>query len=375
MKIAIITNIFPQYSEKFTFDRVLELIKSGFDVTVYAIKKGDLSYFSEDIKKYRILDRVVVYPSFNLIKCFSSPFKVLRCLFKDYRKLHLLIPFLGKKYDVVHFEFGTKGKEMIFLKGYLPKTKFITSFMGYDLHYLENKDYEELFKYCDRLHFISEYLLEQARKIGYKAENYEIINPAINPYFYKPPDNQNKNQKSKLTIISVGRLHWRKGYPYALSAVKILKERGYSFLYRIIGSGDMEEAIKDQIRDDNLESCVELVGAVASEQVKEYLSVADIFLHTAVCEGFCNAILEAQAMQVPVVCTNVGGLKENIVDNETGLFVPARDPKDTAEKLIYLFNNPVVRKNYGDNGRQRVIRNFSLDKQTLLFKEMYLNLR
>jgi colanic acid/amylovoran biosynthesis glycosyltransferase len=378
MKIAIVVDEFPRYSEKFIFDRVAGLIKNGFDVTIFTHRKGDFTFFKSDIHKYDIDKKIIIYPSKNILGLLLSPLKTSK-LIKDLlksssveetiAKIVYTLPFLEKSYDIIHFEFGLIGEKMIFLKDYLPDTKFVTSFRGSDLHYRKRYDYTKLFQKCDYFHFISSYLLNEAINRGLNKNKATVINPSIDTYLFKPLNNKHENKK--LTIIGSGRLHWMKGYSYALSAIKILKEKGFKFVYKILGNGDCEEIIKHQILEEHLGDCVELLGAVPREKVKEELEKADIFLHTAICEGFSNAVLEAQAIGLPIVCSDVGGLKENIENGKTGLLVPARQPEEIAKALIYLIKHPKTMKKFGGQGRKRVVEKFNLEKQSEEFKRMY----
>lgn len=379
MRIAIVADTFPLYSEKFIFDSVVGLIKNGFDVDIYAARKGDFSFYAEDIKKYGIEEKIRIYPSFNPLRVFLSPAKTMLCILEAYKKYGLsrkiagraayLLPFLGRKYDIIHFEFGMIGQKMIFLKDAFPETKFITSFRGSDLHCRKHYNYKELFEKCDKFHFISEYLLKEAVYSGIDKKKATIINPAIDTRMFEPAKNK-KNKK--INLISVGRLHWKKGYSCALSAIKILKEKGYSFTYKILGDGDLNESLQCRISDESLDGFVKLLGAIPREKVKEELEKADIFLHTAVLEGFSNAVLEAQAMELPVVCSDAGGLPENVEDGKTGFLVVSRKPEKFAEKLAKLIDNPDLRRKIGKNGRKRVIENFNLEKQSREFKDMYI---
>ena len=78
-----------------------------------------------------------------------------------------------------------------------------------------------------------------------------------------------------------------------------------------------------------------LAGRVLGE-----LRAADVLLHPAVSEGFGNAVMEAQAVEVPVVCTDADGLRENVVDGVTGLVVPRRDASALAAALERLAARP-----------------------------------
>ena len=102
---------------------------------------------------------------------------------------------------------------------------------------------------------------------------------------------------------------------------------------------------------------------------------ADVFLHSAVSEGFCNAVMEAQAMELPVVCTDADGLPENVADGETGFVVSRRDPAALAEKLEALSRDPALRRRMGKAGRKRALEKFRLSDQLDRFESFYRQVR
>ena len=169
----------------------------------------------------------------------------------------------------------------------------------------------------------------------------------------------------------MGRLEWKKGYEYALQAVKLLADQGISCEYRIIGAGSYLGAIGFARHQLGLESVVRFMGALSPQEVKSHLLWADVFLHAAVSEGFCNAVLEAQAMGLPVVCTDAGGLPENVAHGETGFVAPRRNPAALAEKLALLAKEPHRRREMGQAGRQRVLTHFQIADQISAFDRLY----
>ena len=98
---------------------------------------------------------------------------------------------------------------------------------------------------------------------------------------------------------------------------------------------------------------------------------ADVFLHSAVSEGFCNAVMEAQAMSLPVVCTDAGGLPENVEHEVSGFVVPRREPQPLAERLALLARNPALRQQMGQAGRRRVLASFRQEKQIADFDRFF----
>jgi colanic acid/amylovoran biosynthesis glycosyltransferase len=169
----------------------------------------------------------------------------------------------------------------------------------------------------------------------------------------------------------VGRLHWKKGYEYALQAVRLLQEQGIYCDYRIIGGGDYLEGLTFARHEMGIEDQVSFLGTQTPVQVREQMRWADVFLHAATSEGFCNAVLEAQAMALPVVCSDADGLAENVVDGQTGFVVPRRDPAALAERLSVLAADAELRKRLGNSGRERVENCFQLPTQIAAFDRFY----
>ena len=116
---------------------------------------------------------------------------------------------------------------------------------------------------------------------------------------------------------------------------------------------------------------MQFLGGLSHLEVKRQMLWADAFLHAAVTEGFCNAVLEAQAMMLPVVCTDAGGLIENVLNGETGFVVPRRNPQALAEKLALLARDWELRQQMGQAGRQRVLTYFRLPDQVQAFEQFY----
>ncbi|MCG8459465.1 MAG: glycosyltransferase [Holophagales bacterium] len=105
--------------------------------------------------------------------------------------------------------------------------------------------------------------------------------------------------------------------------------------------------------------------------MRQRLRQADIFLHLAVSEGFCNAVLEAQASGVPVVASDAGGLPENVANGETGILVPAREPGAAADALARLARDPDLRRRMGEAGCRRARQHFHLETQLTAFEDLY----
>jgi colanic acid/amylovoran biosynthesis glycosyltransferase len=132
------------------------------------------------------------------------------------------------------------------------------------------------------------------------------------------------------------------------------------------------EAVAFAIHQLGLQGSVRLMGALSRDAVRDEMNWADVFLHASVSEGFSNAVLEAQAMRLPVVCTDAGGLPENVLDSETGFVVRRREVTPIVEKLALLARSPQLRMKLGRAGRRRVENSFNIEEQLSSFEAMYL---
>ncbi len=119
--------------------------------------------------------------------------------------------------------------------------------------------------------------------------------------------------------------------------------------YHIIGQGEQMQALKKQIADYELSKNVHLWGALDRERVKSSYANAAVFLLPGVIttggrvETQGVVIQEAQAMSLPVIATNVGGIPEGIIDGETGFIVPSQEATAIASKIKTLIDNENLR--------------------------------
>jgi colanic acid/amylovoran biosynthesis glycosyltransferase len=277
------------------------------------------------------------------------------------------------KPDILHFEFGTLAVGKMHLREIL-NCKVVVSFRGYDLNYvgLDARDYyKEVFEKADVIHLLGEDLWKRAQKRGCNpAKNHVLIPPAIDTTLFQPGEGA-AVRNGKVRIISVGRLEWKKGYPDALLAIRSLQDQGVACEYRIIGEGKYFEALSFMRHLLGLEDSVSFLPSNNQDKVREELLNADIFLHSAVSEGFCNAVIEAQAMKLPVVCSDADGLSENVANGVTGFVVSRRDSAALTEKLAVLARDSELRKRMGEAGRQRVLEHFRVQDQIAAFRKVY----
>lgn len=169
-------------------------------------------------------------------------------------------------------------------------------------------------------------------------------------------------------ITSVGQLKEKKGFAYLLEACRLLKEKGYAFRCQIIGEGPLRTVLEQKILDFDLGKYVTLRGAIPHESVIKVLQSSTMFVLPCVTssdgdrDGIPNAILEAMAMQLPVVSTRHSGIPEVVADGENGFLVPTGDAEALAQAMAKLLDDPGLRGAMGQRGRQMVSENFDASR-------------
>lgn len=401
MRLALVVPVFPVRSETFIVSKFLGLLDHGYDVHIVCGRNARENWKLFPMLQARagIAQRIhsgwptrhkalaaLLLPVALFHALSSRPSKTLQYLRKGYRqfgwdvfrRFYLDLPIILSQPDIVHFEFGALAVGRMYLRELLG-CRIVVSFRGYDLNFsgIDQADYYgEVWKQADALHLLGEDLWRRAQRRGCPPDKpHVLIPPAIDAAFFDPDDRETSTNDGSperpIRILSVGRLEWKKGYEYALQAIRLMRDRGFDVEYHIVGDGQYLEAVAFCRHQLGLEDCVCLLGAQPRERVREQMLRADIFLHAAVSEGFCNAVLEAQAMRLPVVCSDAGGLPENVLDGVTGFVVPRRDPEALAEKLALFAADPELRWQMGQAGRERVCDRFNLGQQISAFAEFY----
>jgi colanic acid/amylovoran biosynthesis glycosyltransferase len=401
MRVAIVVPTFPQVSETFIANKFHGLLEHGIDVRVVCrrFERRDWERSStlkaSPAARTRITQAwrtqplwlgAILFPLAIAETAILNPIGLVRYLTRGWRhfgasvfsKFYQDAKLIAANPTVLHFEFGTLALNRMYL-GELLGCRVLVSFRGFDLNFAglgERDFYRQVWDHADGIHCLGNDLWQRAQRRGCPADKRRaLISPAIDTVYFNPGDKKQVGRlgtaERPLRILSVARLEWKKGHEFALHAVHGLRQRGIKAEFRIVGDGEYLEAVafcRDQL---GLTDCVQLLGAKDPEGVREQLAWADVFLHMAVSEGFCNAVLEAQAMCLPVVVSDADGLGENVLDGQTGFVVPRRDWHAAAEQMAELAKNGELRLQMGSAGRARVERHFRISDQIESFRAFY----
>ncbi|MBP6016365.1 MAG: glycosyltransferase family 4 protein [Candidatus Promineofilum sp.] len=286
-----------------------------------------------------------------------------------------MLPFIGREWDVIYFPWNATA---VFYDSLMDKAPSVISCRGAQINVGPHnprrtwlrEGLEPTFHKAAAVHCVSAAIRDEAVQYGLTPDKAVIIRPAVDPDVFRPADAKDEDA-GLFRLITTGSIIWRKGYEYALSAIRQLVDRGVPVRFDIIGNGPEYQRLLYTIRDLELDEYVFLHGRLAPAGVVARLQAADVFLLSSLSEGISNAVLEGMACGLPVVTTAVGGMAEAVDDGVEGFVVPSRDPAAMAEALSALWLDTELRHRMGAAGRVRVQRDFRLSEQADAFVELF----
>ncbi|HET9662110.1 MAG TPA: glycosyltransferase, partial [Thermomicrobiales bacterium] len=290
-KILIVDNNFPSISQTFIVDKFLHLLIRGWDVHVLSVNgdSADWDAYPEISSSAELVERVHITRDFEGLLSRLKP-------------------------DLVHFEFGHSSVPHL-LTCRVQGVRTVVSFRGFDIcyHGLEIPGYySEVWKFADVIHCRSEGIWQRCLQRGCPADKpHTVIVGGIDVEYFDPGGRAHGmiagTADRPFRMLSVGRLVWKKGHEYSVEALAKLVEQGIEAELNIIGSGVQDRAIRFAAFDLGVLERVNLLGSKPRNEVRSEMRKADVFVMPSLSEGFGISALEAQAMKLPVVCSDAEG--------------------------------------------------------------------
>jgi glycosyltransferase involved in cell wall biosynthesis len=172
----------------------------------------------------------------------------------------------------------------------------------------------------------------------------------------------------------VARLSRIKGYRELFRAIDLISKDMRECFY-LLAVGDVVEDEPYPLRKEDLLNIISdlsfrkrIIFTGMRDDVNRILAVTDVFVLPSFLEGMPRSIIEAMAMGLPVIASNIKGCREEVVDNETGILVPLGDIESLASAILKLYKNSELRKRMGSNGRKRAEQIF--DERKVIEKEI-----
>ncbi len=196
-----------------------------------------------------------------------------------------------------------------------------------------------------------------------------VVPYGVDLKMFKP---KKRRARKKAVIGAVSRLSVEKGMEYLVRAFALLKERfGARVSLEIAGDGPEEDNLKTLARRLGVYEDIVFRGWMEHADLPAFLQGLDIFALPSTYEGFGVAAVEASAMALPIVATNVYGIPDVVLDGHTGLLTPSRDPRALADALAKLVEDSEMRHTLGEAGREYVASQYDWQQNTAQMDTLY----
>jgi glycosyltransferase involved in cell wall biosynthesis len=165
-------------------------------------------------------------------------------------------------------------------------------------------------------------------------------------------------------LLCVSRLSPEKGLTFLICALGLLRERGYDLELRLAGDGPTKQHLQKLTNEIGLAEQVHFIGFLSEDEIIRELQDSDLFVLPSFIEGIPVAAMEAMAVGLPVIATNIAGTSELIEDGKTGILVRPSDAEALADAVVRLIKDYEFRLRAAELGRKKVIDEFDIHKET-----------
>jgi glycosyltransferase involved in cell wall biosynthesis len=229
---------------------------------------------------------------------------------------------------------------------------------------------------CDKVIAVSNSVAESMRRVGVAKRRIEVIPNGIDLSNFRDKDeSRNDEVRASLRIPpgvpvvgAVGRLDTQKGHERLIEAARRIADAGQDAFYVILGEGVERPRLESLVRELGLSNRVSLPGY--KSDVRPYLAMMDVFVMPSRREGTPMALLEAMAMERPVVATAVGGVPDVLRDGVDGIMLP-ENGDGLSDALLTLLRDPALARQMARTGRRRIESEFSSLRMAGRYEDLY----
>lgn len=264
--------------------------------------------------------------------------------------------------QLVHFPTTRSALEWADVGRRLDRTRLVAGFSGHDL---DGQPFERLWSSAAGFHFESEALAEFARRSGMERATVSVVPPLADAELLARPP-KSEVARGELRMLSVGPLSWTQGFDHAVAAVRQLRERRLACHYRIVGSGEYEDAVAFARYQLGVEENVELVKPTGRRGLREQLEWADVLVVAAVVPTSPTTVIDAQAAGLAVVTTEAPP-----AGADGAIVVPRRDASALADALARIATEGDLRRHLAETGRRAATASQDLNDQLRRFRDLY----
>lgn len=397
-RIAYLMSRFPKISETFILYEIVALEELGLEVEIFPLlrERERLQHREADRLAARAHDiplasRAVLSAQLHWMR--RRPFKYLaawgaalrgnlrspRFLLRAFAVVPLAATFARRMeasgVDHIHAHWATHPALAAYVASRLTGIPYSFTAHAHDI-YVERTMLDEKIRRSAFVVTISDFnrrFLEQ--HYGRLAEEHVVVvHCGTDTTLFRPPATR---RPGPWTIVCVASLQPQKGQTYLVEACRRLVAEGVQLRCLLIGDGETRPTLESQIHDAGLEGRVDLLGQQPRHRVVELVGAADVIAQPSVVlasgkmEGIPVALMEALAMERPVVATAISGVGELVEDGVTGLLVAPASATQLTDALRRLHMDPELGAKLGSAGRRRVVEDFDLNRSARQLAERF----
>lgn len=393
MKVAYLASRFPTIAETFILFEILELRRLGLDVSIYPLIHQREEAMHGEVEELR--GSIHHIPLFSLRVARAQgywlarrPLRYLgawgRAILENFTspgflaRTFAVIP-LAACYarelsaagvDHVHAHWATHPALAAFVIHRLTGLPYTFTIHAHDL-YVDRHMLETKIREARSVVTISEYnrtFIEELYGRNAAAKT-SVVRCGIDTEHFAPGSRPKPG--GPFRILCIATLKDYKGHRYLIEACGILAGKGLDFRCTLVGEGPLRAEIEALIRAKGLEGNVVLAGFQPRQAVREMLQESGLMVlpsvvtETGKMEGIPVSLMEAMAMEVPVVATRISGISELVEDGVNGLLVRPGDSRELAAAALLIIETPPRAREMGRAGRETVLREYDLKKNAV----------
>jgi colanic acid/amylovoran biosynthesis glycosyltransferase len=275
--------------------------------------------------------------------------------------------------DVIHAHFASGGKTLLPLNKMLQRPLIVTLHGGSDVPIQEPRigTYAELAEKATLFICVSDFIRKQAIQAGYPPEKLFVHYIGVDRTLFFPVTDPVESD----AVLFIGRLVEMKGCEYLIRAMQVVQAKRPASELTIVGDGPLRPNLERLAKE--LRVRCTFMGMQPPPVIREMLKRSRLFSLPSVTtsdghvEGLGIALIEAQAMGVPVVSTLHAGIPDGVADRVTGILVPERNSESLAAAILQLLEDKDLWQRYHLATQEHVDRQFDLRKQTALLEDIY----
>ncbi len=361
IKVLLLSDSHSEHTEKWA----LGLASRGVKIGIFSFNKSSYKWF-KDVENISLLHETDITVN---AKRNRTKFKYIQYISNLKKVIREFQP------DILHAHYATSYGLIGALSGFHP---YIISVWGEDVYKFPNASglHKSLLKYnlkkADEILSTSDIMRNETRKYTHKDIMVTPFGVDTNEFSKK----EVKKDKDTIYIGTIKAIEDKYGIKYIIEATKLLSQRikNKKLKVLLIGPGTKIDFYRNLIKNEKLEDIIEITGRISFNEVNHYHNLFDVFLNVSVddSESFGVAVVEAMACEVPVIVTDVGGLKEVVEHGEYGIVVKKQNAEEIANAVEKIINDQDYVKTITAKARQHVLRkydfNVCLDKMIHIYK-------